>query len=140
MKDIYKFLDGIAANNTRQWLAAHDSEYRDLRARWIEDLDRLIACMSMWHRQKENDSHPGAGDRAGKAEAGASGQAVRPVPVRVSPAGGNWEACGGVPQPAVPRSLSAGKRPAGQPHHPAHGADSGPTGRVGGADSDGLYQ
>ena len=48
MKDIYKFLDGIAANNTRQWLAAHDSEYRDLRARWIEDLDRLIACMSMW--------------------------------------------------------------------------------------------
>ena len=48
MKDIYKFLDGIAADNSRQWLAAHESEYRDLRARWIDDLDRLIACMSVW--------------------------------------------------------------------------------------------
>ena len=64
-------------------------------------------------RQKKNDSHPGAGDRAGKAEAGASGQTVRPVPVRVSPAGGRWEAYGDVPSPAVSCPLSAGQCPAG---------------------------
>ena len=48
MKEIYKFLDGIAANNDRTWFAAHRAEYDDLRAQWIEDLDRLIACMSLW--------------------------------------------------------------------------------------------
>ncbi len=53
-------------------------------------------------QQKENDSHSGAGDGVGEAEAGASGQMVRPVPVRVSPAGRRGETLDGVPQPAVP--------------------------------------
>lgn len=60
MKDIYKFLDGIEANNNRPWLAAHDSEYRDLRQQWIDDIDKLIACMSLWQpdfsRQQARDA------------------------------------------------------------------------------------
>lgn len=48
MKGIYDFLDRIAANNNRQWFADNNSEYQDLRAQWIEDIDRLIACMSLW--------------------------------------------------------------------------------------------
>lgn len=48
MKNIYKFLDGIAENNNRQWLTAHNDEYQELRHQWIEDLDKLIACMSTW--------------------------------------------------------------------------------------------
>lgn len=48
MKNIYRFLDAIAENNNRQWLAAHNDEYQDLRHQWIEDLDKLIACMSRW--------------------------------------------------------------------------------------------
>ncbi len=69
-------------------------------------------------RQKENGSHPSAGDGTGKAEAGASGQAVRPVPVRISPAGRNWETCGGVSPPAVPCPLSAGILPQNSTHKP----------------------
>ncbi len=48
MKDIYKFLDLIADNNDRRWFAEHRSEYDELRSLWIEDLDKLIACMSVW--------------------------------------------------------------------------------------------
>ena len=48
MKNIYRFLDGIAENNNRPWLAAHNDEYQDLRQQWFEDLDKLIACMSEW--------------------------------------------------------------------------------------------
>lgn len=48
MKNIYKFLDAVAENNNRPWLAAHNAEYQELRAQWIEDLDKLIACMSVW--------------------------------------------------------------------------------------------
>lgn len=48
MKGIYNFLDEIAQNNNRVWFAQHKSEYEDLRDEWIEDLDRLIACMCQW--------------------------------------------------------------------------------------------
>lgn len=48
MKNLYKFLDDISVNNNRQWLSAHDVEYRQLREQWFEDLDKLIACMSTW--------------------------------------------------------------------------------------------
>lgn len=48
MKGIYGFLDGVAANNNRQWFAAHRDEYESLRAEWVSELDGLIACMSEW--------------------------------------------------------------------------------------------
>lgn len=48
MKNIYRFLDAIAENNNRPWLAAHNDEYQELRHQWFEDLDKLIACMSSW--------------------------------------------------------------------------------------------
>lgn len=48
MKHIYQFLEQVAENNNRPWFAAHREEYEELRAQWIEDLDRLIACMSTW--------------------------------------------------------------------------------------------
>ncbi len=48
MKNIYRFLDAIAENNNRPWLAAHNDEYQELRRQWFEDLDKLIACMSSW--------------------------------------------------------------------------------------------
>lgn len=48
MKGIYKFLDEVAQNNSRQWLAAHKAWYDELRAEWIEDLDKLIDEMTVW--------------------------------------------------------------------------------------------
>lgn len=45
MKGIYSFLDDVAANNSREWLAANRERYDALRAQWIDDLDRLIALM-----------------------------------------------------------------------------------------------
>lgn len=48
MKEIYKFLDEVAQNNSRQWLAAHKEQYDELRAQWIDDLDKLISLMTVW--------------------------------------------------------------------------------------------
>jgi len=48
MKGLYDFLDEIAQNNNRVWFAGHRSEYDELREQWIEDIDKLIACMSSW--------------------------------------------------------------------------------------------
>ena len=45
---LYDFLKRLAANNNREWFAAHKAEYEELRALWLNDLDRMIAAMSAW--------------------------------------------------------------------------------------------
>lgn len=46
ISDIYDFLADVAANNNRPWFYANRGRYDDLRARWYDDLEHLIACMS----------------------------------------------------------------------------------------------
>lgn len=48
ISDIYEFLADVAANNNRPWFQANRGRYDDLRARWYEDLERLIALMGEW--------------------------------------------------------------------------------------------
>lgn len=48
ISDIYDFLADVAANNNRPWFYANRGRYDDLRARWYDDLEHLIACMSQW--------------------------------------------------------------------------------------------
>ncbi len=45
---LYDFLTRLAANNNREWFAAHKNEYDDLRSLWLEDLQRLIDHMGRW--------------------------------------------------------------------------------------------
>lgn len=44
----FPFLDAIRANNNRPWLAEHRDEYDELRARWMAQLQQLIAAMTAW--------------------------------------------------------------------------------------------
>ncbi|MDE6196434.1 MAG: DUF2461 domain-containing protein [Muribaculaceae bacterium] len=46
MTELYEFLEQLAANNNREWFAAHRAEYDSLRARWIAELQVLIDEMS----------------------------------------------------------------------------------------------
>lgn len=48
MADLYRFLDRLKHNNTREWFNAHRDEYDDLRRRFLEDLDRMLALMATW--------------------------------------------------------------------------------------------
>lgn len=48
MKELFSYLDALAANNNREWFAAHKAEYERLRARWIDDVQRLIDLMSAY--------------------------------------------------------------------------------------------
>lgn len=45
---LFEFLREVAANNYREWFHAHKNEYDELRALWMEDLDRLVAMMTAW--------------------------------------------------------------------------------------------
>ena len=45
---LYDFLRQLAANNNREWFAAHKPLYLDLRQLWEADIDRLIGYMSAW--------------------------------------------------------------------------------------------
>ena len=45
---LYDFLTRLAANNNREWFAAHKSEYDELRGLWLDDLQRLIDLMGQW--------------------------------------------------------------------------------------------
>lgn len=56
-------------------------------------------------RQEQDNSYPSAGDRVGKAEAGASGQTARSVPVQVSPASRRGKSAA-----AFPANTAAGLR------------------------------
>lgn len=42
------FLRELAANNNRVWFKAHKSEYDDIRAGWIADIDRFIKASTEW--------------------------------------------------------------------------------------------
>lgn len=43
----FEFLEGLAANNNREWFQAHKAEYDAIRASWIDDLQRMINRMAM---------------------------------------------------------------------------------------------
>lgn len=48
MKELYRFLDELAANNNREWFAANKSRYEALREKWIRDIQCLIDAMARW--------------------------------------------------------------------------------------------
>lgn len=45
---LYDFFRQLAANNNREWFAAHKPLYLELRQLWEADIDRLIGYMSAW--------------------------------------------------------------------------------------------
>ncbi|MDE6810422.1 MAG: DUF2461 domain-containing protein [Muribaculaceae bacterium] len=47
-KQIYEFLDQLAANNNREWFKDHKALFDDLRQNWIDQLDDLRSKMSVW--------------------------------------------------------------------------------------------
>ena len=48
MPRLYDFLSRLRDNNYREWFKANKAEYDDLRAAWIEDIDRMIVLMGRW--------------------------------------------------------------------------------------------
>ena len=46
MKDLFDFFDRLAVNNNRPWFMEHKAEYDDLRARWIQGVEGVIAALS----------------------------------------------------------------------------------------------
>lgn len=48
MPRLFDFLRRVACNNNREWFHAHKAEYDELRALWLNDLDRLLSLMSVW--------------------------------------------------------------------------------------------
>lgn len=56
IKDLYAFLRDVQSNNNRQWFAQHKDRYDDLRAMWMEDLDRLICHMTQWEPDMSTQS------------------------------------------------------------------------------------
>lgn len=48
MPRLFSFLRELCRNNNREWFHDHKSEFDDLRASWIADIDRLIALMSAY--------------------------------------------------------------------------------------------
>ncbi|MBD5211307.1 MAG: DUF2461 domain-containing protein [Bacteroidales bacterium] len=45
---LFEFLKELAAHNNREWFAEHKALYTELRARWEEDVTRLIGYMAAW--------------------------------------------------------------------------------------------
>ncbi|MCM1028856.1 MAG: DUF2461 domain-containing protein [Alloprevotella sp.] len=45
---LYRFFEELAANNTREWLAANRSRYDELRQEWMDDLGRLLTLCRQW--------------------------------------------------------------------------------------------
>lgn len=48
MKEIFAFLDRLAANNNREWFAANKAEYDRLRDMWTEKLQELLDAMALY--------------------------------------------------------------------------------------------
>ena len=48
MKEIFSFLDRLAANNNREWFAANKAEYDRLRDLWTEKLQELLDAMALY--------------------------------------------------------------------------------------------
>lgn len=42
MKQVYNFLERLAANNNREWFAENRAEYDAVRAEWLDGVQRLI--------------------------------------------------------------------------------------------------
>lgn len=42
---LYRFLRQLGKNNNREWFAEHRGEYDELRALWLDDIQRLINAM-----------------------------------------------------------------------------------------------
>ena len=42
MTRVFDFLEQLSRNNDREWFKAHKPEFDELRALWLNDLDRLI--------------------------------------------------------------------------------------------------
>lgn len=53
---LFEFLRKVARNNNRDWFHAHKNEYDELRALWMEDLDRLLALMTAWEPRLTSQS------------------------------------------------------------------------------------
>lgn len=45
---LHTFFEQLKENNNRPWFAEHKKEYEELRALWLEDIDRMIAAMTAW--------------------------------------------------------------------------------------------
>lgn len=45
---LFNFLRQVACNNNREWFHGHKEEYDELRAMWLDDLDKLLSVMSVW--------------------------------------------------------------------------------------------
>lgn len=48
---LYGFLNQLKVNNNREWFKAHKSEFDDLRALWLADIEILLAHMTRWWPQ-----------------------------------------------------------------------------------------
>lgn len=48
MNESIDFLRRLSTNNNRPWFQEHKAEYDIMRAKWLADLDRLIAAMAQW--------------------------------------------------------------------------------------------
>ncbi|MCM1336077.1 MAG: DUF2461 domain-containing protein [Candidatus Amulumruptor caecigallinarius] len=46
IKQLYDFLDALAANNNRPWFNEHKELYKELRDKWLADVDRMIGLMA----------------------------------------------------------------------------------------------
>lgn len=42
MKEVFSFLDRLAANNNREWFAANRAEYDAVRAAWLADVQKVL--------------------------------------------------------------------------------------------------
>lgn len=45
---LYSFLEELGRRQDREWFKANRSEYDDLRALWLADVDRLLAAIRQW--------------------------------------------------------------------------------------------
>ena len=48
MTRVFDFLEQLSRNNDREWFKAHKPEFDELRALWLNDLDRLISLVAQW--------------------------------------------------------------------------------------------
>lgn len=48
---LFDFLRRVSENNCREWFHANKREYDDLRAQWMEEVDKMLSLMSAWDPQ-----------------------------------------------------------------------------------------
>lgn len=56
MPRLFSFLRELGRNNNREWFHEHKAEYDELRACWIEDMDRLLTLMSAYQPEMASQS------------------------------------------------------------------------------------